>query len=542
MKSRLALVCTSPLAALFVLNCSVPSFCEGSACGEADGGDGDVLVSRDSSTDGPVADGSRLLDSATGDAAVEAGPPVCDLAADPKDSPACVMDADGVFVDSAGSDSNAGTKTSPLKTISAAVSLAKGTTGRVYVCAGSYADSVTITARVSVYGGFTCGTYVYSGVLPVVSAPAGASALLITGASGVTIEDMMWVSPDASGNDANGNGNSSIAAFVSGATTISIKRATFQAGAGAAALPGSTTGATYSGAAPGGAMGTAGHAGAGGLSMPVTCGNGSGITVDGEGGTASGGGGIGTPGSATPAISPAYPDATHDGAKGGTDCTTAPAHPGSYGLGGAGGTAAPTVGQLTSTSWIPTRGGAGQLGGVGQGGGGGASTDDTGGGGSGSLGGCGGDAGKGGGGGGASIGIIAYQSAISAVALTIRAAGGGIGGSGSKGGAGQNISSAGTGGSATACAGAIGGFGGSGGGGAGGSGGPSAGIIWVGTAPTLDGIQTSNAATYAGVTLSATAASGGGVGGGGDAVTAAARAGQPGAVGVTGALMAVLGI
>ncbi len=544
MKSRVAVVCASPLVALFAFNCSVPSFCEGSECAAVDGGgDGDVVVGpHDASSDGPVTDGSKLPDGAMADGATEAGPPVCDKSADPKDSPACVVDADGVFVDAAGLDTNAGTKEAPVKTITKAVALARGGVGRVYVCAGSYPETVSLTAAVSVYGGFACGTYAYSGALPVVTGSAGNSALTITGVTGVTVEDMQFVSVDATGTDASGNGNSSIAAFISSSTGVTIKRSTFKAGAGAAAALGLTTGTTFAAAAAGGVTGTGGASGPGGTAVPNTCTNGSGTSASGKGGMAIDNGNNGGPGSATPTISPAYPaDGNHDGAKG-TDCGSGSAHAGSYGLGGGGGVSAPAVGVLSATSWSASSGGAGMPGGVGEGGGGGASTDNTGGGGSGSPGGCGGDGGKGGAGGGASLGIAVYASMLNLTDTTIQTATAGTGGSGSKGGTAQGVSAPGGAGSLTACAGALGGYGGSGGGGAGGTGGPSVGIMWTGTAPNIDGSATNMASQLPGITVSPSPAAGGGQGSGGDAVAGGARGGQPGATGTAGISQAVLGV
>ena len=342
------------------------TFCEGAACGVVDGGgDGDVVVGpHDASSDGPVTDASKLMDGAMGDGATEAGSPTCNKSADPKDSPACVADADGIFVDAAGLDTNAGTKEAPVKSITKAVALAQGGVGRVYVCAGSYAETVSLTAAVSVYGGFACGTYAYSGVLPVVTAAAGQSALLITGVTDVTVEDMQFVSVDASGTDASGNGNSSIAAFVSSSTGVTFKRSTFKAGAGATAAAGATTGTRFATPAP---MGSPGTAGGGGAALgPFTCTNGSGKTNSGKGGDPSSGGSGGTMGSSDPAISPVFPTGD-DGAPGGLNCGTAAAHGGSYGAAGGGGTPATLVGSLTAGSWAPTSGGVGSVGGVGRG-------------------------------------------------------------------------------------------------------------------------------------------------------------------------------
>ncbi len=74
-------------------------------------------------------------------------PPGCSPSADPKDSPACVADSVGVFVDATnGKDSNAGTKEAPMQTIAAAL----GKTGalkRLYVCEGTGVTLILITPR-----------------------------------------------------------------------------------------------------------------------------------------------------------------------------------------------------------------------------------------------------------------------------------------------------------------------------------------------------------------------------------------------------------
>jgi hypothetical protein len=91
-------------------------------------------------------------------------PPVgCDPAADPKDAPKCVVSEFGVFVDATGgADANPGTKESPVKSIGAALGKL-GNKQRVYVCEGTYAEHVKLTSAVSLYGGFACGAWSYSG-------------------------------------------------------------------------------------------------------------------------------------------------------------------------------------------------------------------------------------------------------------------------------------------------------------------------------------------------------------------------------------------
>jgi hypothetical protein len=95
-----------------------------------DAGNGDVIVGNDSGAD------------------VVQPPAGCDPAADPKDAPKCVVSELGVFVDAAGgADSNPGTKGTPVKSITAALTKLGGK-ARVYVCEGTYPEAPREPARV----------------------------------------------------------------------------------------------------------------------------------------------------------------------------------------------------------------------------------------------------------------------------------------------------------------------------------------------------------------------------------------------------------
>src|SRR6185503_5893816 len=131
-------------------------------------------------------------DGGSGDGPGIDAPANCDLSKDPKDSPACVDDSVGVFVDAtSGKDSNAGTKEAPVKTIGAA--LAKiGSFTRVYVCEGSYAEDLLLDSShdgVSLFGGWKCSDWSYSGGKPVVGATQLAAKLDALTKS-VTISDI----------------------------------------------------------------------------------------------------------------------------------------------------------------------------------------------------------------------------------------------------------------------------------------------------------------------------------------------------------------
>ena len=110
-------------------------------------------------------------DGSSGDGQQTDAPANCDLSKDPKDSPACVDDSVGVFVDATnGKDANAGTKAAPLQTITTALTKADAQHVRLYVCEGTYAEDVVVDAthNGSIYGGWKCADWTYSGNKPVI--------------------------------------------------------------------------------------------------------------------------------------------------------------------------------------------------------------------------------------------------------------------------------------------------------------------------------------------------------------------------------------
>src|SRR5579885_3393380 len=109
-KTIVLLACSIVGAGLYFVGCGSPS-CEETLSCIPDGGDG-------------------------GGDVVSEPPPGCDLTKDPKDAPACVADAVGIFVDgTSGADANPGTKEKPVATITHALSLVTSPQTRVYVCA-----------------------------------------------------------------------------------------------------------------------------------------------------------------------------------------------------------------------------------------------------------------------------------------------------------------------------------------------------------------------------------------------------------------------
>ncbi len=422
---------------------------------------------------------------ASGDVVVDVAndvvvPKNCDLTADINASPACIDDGIGIFVDGVGgADTNAGTKENPFKTIAHAIAAA-GVKPRVYVCAGSYAEDVSITQTnaISIYGGLQCGTWTYDatgGSQPTVG--ASNLALHIDGAqkpiviSDVTFQAAMGANP----------GDSSIAAFVNASTDVTLTRVKLRPASGADGKNGTTL-TNWTAVAqsdPSIAGKNASNTTGGGDHTCALCTD----SVNSTGGN--GGSGTLAPsggGNGAPNLNGTSPN---DGKGGDNSCKSgdngANASPGADAPG------ATSVGTLAATGWSPAVGQSGANGGPGQGGGGGGggSSLTSGGGGGGGCGGCGGAGGGAGGGGGASFGLVSVSSKVTLVACDIVTLFGGKGGDGVAGQDGQLGGYAGT-LASPGCAGGIGGQGAKGAPGGGGAGGSSVGILYTGQAPNAD--------------------------------------------------------
>ena len=471
------------------------------ACDGGQSPEGADSAAVDGGTLTDVADSDEVRDSTYGDtivteaadgsdAALDAADGfdgfVCDENNSPHDDPCVVANAYGVFVSPQGHDGAVGTMSDPLRSV--AEGIAKATqTGKshVYVCDGSYAEQVTLSAAVSLYGGLSCtgdaGWTYADGGMAQVTGPQNQVALTVTGiTTPIAIEDFLVVAASAAGLDDAGNGLSSIAVLVNG-STVAFRRCTFGAGSadnGGAGVAGNNY--VFFVAPDGGAN----EGGLGGLGGRVTCVDGT-NAIGGSGGNVTsvppegdGGAGISVPAAATSPGRDGLGGAGDDGING-----CARGHNGANGAATDGGGAASSYGALNSMGWLPSPGSAGQPGSPGQGGGGGGANSapllgGTGGG----AGGCGGAGGTGGGGGGASIALASITSRVTmeGCALTTSAAG-----NGGKGGDGQPGQGGGTYGAALGPC--LGGFGGNGAGGAaggGGTGGISVCTAYKGTQPT----------------------------------------------------------
>ncbi len=398
-----------------------------------------------------------------------------------------VTESFGVFVSPNGSDSSGkGTRAAPYATIGYAVQHAAGLPN-VFTCQGTYTGQVNLgssTPAITIYGGFSCPSataWTYTASAPsmvTVATAAGTIPLVINGVTAaVTIANMTFKAANASGQDANGNGLSSIAAFANASPNITMNTVALQAGNATGGVSNASPSANYAGGtAPSGEGPSDPDAGTYPSGGSVQCLNGN-TSGGGVGGPSSptigGGAGVWSP--------PGTTTTGYDGRAGGANCSPT-ADPGASGAGGSAGTGASDWGTLNVSAanpWTPLAGAKGGYGNPGEGGGGGGSLGGVAGSGGGS-GGCGGTGGPAGGGGGSSFGLLASNSPVTLTGCTIKTGnggGGGQGGSGEAGQAGGAPGQAGLGG----CSGQYGGNGGGGGGGGGGAGGLSVGIAYVGT-------------------------------------------------------------
>jgi hypothetical protein len=396
-----------------------------------------------------------------------AQPPVgCDALAEPKDAPKCVVSDFGVFVDgTSGADGNAGTRESPVKSIGAALGKL-GNKNRIYVCSGTYAEHVKLTSAASVYGGFACGSWSYTGDKAKVAPTDAGYALEVNKvSSAVTIADVSLTAIAGTAASV-----SSIAALVSEASGVTLTRCELNAGAGF--------------------VGKKGDDGAPGMPDKPLDGQSANMSTPGalktctcsSGGTTSGGGGGAVVGAGQDGAPVLAPTAGKDGKAGAANTPCNDPEPPKNGGGHTGADAASasdatpitTIGKLSSTGWTPSSGTAGTAGSPGQGGGGGGGRSGAGGGGA--CGGCGGTGGKGGSGGGASVALASFNATVKLVASTLTSAKGGVGGPGGGGGGGSGGGGGGLAGAGApnGCGGGDGGKGGNGGNGGGGAGGVTA--------------------------------------------------------------------
>lgn len=499
------------------------------ACGGSGGG---ASVGDDAGGTGPAVSGGGENDAgADAIAVVDAGPPpaACDATKLPTED-ACVVDEPfGVFVSaSLGSDVKGdGSRARPFATVAHGIAAGAQASRRVYACAESYAENVTLADGVSVFGYFDCasGWTVGAGHARVV-APKSPAAI----ASGITkatrIEALDLVAPDVSG-----AGASSIGLSAQGSPGLRFVHATLHGGAAGKGADGASgTQLTLSG----------GDGTAGGIEGAFTVFKGVVIytpndSVAGAAGKCLGesghdpasGGDSGSGGkfkatevdfglsksyyfvAESPAAGNGTPAVASTGTAAGGTQSSRTGGDGSPGAPGASGSTGSAVGTFSASGYQTSDGTPGTSGAPGQSGGGGAgqgmtSTTSSLGrtadyypigsdvwgtsGGTGAAGGCPGLAGTSGQGGGASVGVLAIASAMSFESSVIESSAGGAGG---KAGVPSKPTGGGSGGlgvwqglTMISGRGGNGGFGGLAGWSGSGGGGPSIAIAFKGGAPS----------------------------------------------------------
>jgi hypothetical protein len=388
-------------------------------------------------------------------------PPDCDLTKEPKDSPACIDDGVGVFVSPTGSDSAAGTKAAPLRSIGKGLSIAGAK--RVYVCDGTY-EGFELKAGTTIAGGFACADWKHTGVKPKVQGNDGAKPTVdLVSANAALLLDLEILGPT--------KGAPNSVALRAQSTTATLRRVKLTAGDGADGADGARTDFNYPLQEDLNGKDAAGAAGGGEKSF--TCPGGA-VTKGGKGGDSGFSGDPGMP-------------ALGGGAGGMLAQPCAGNGTGSDGSGGPAPVAADgakNLGTLVADAWQPQGGTNGTQGSPGQGGGGGQGSGG-GGGGSGGAGGCGGAGGGGGKGGGASVALLSLSSNLALEASELTSAKAGNGGKGLPGQQGQQIFGGGGNRVVPGCVGGNGGKGGDGAAGGGGAGGLSTPVLFQGPKPTL---------------------------------------------------------
>jgi hypothetical protein len=449
-------------------DCTDTSTCGGSDDGG--GGDGDAYVKMDGRGDTGGGDVIQN-DSGDGGGGGDGDAAMCDPMGPPSMNPCAVDSQYGLFVApkaNGGDDGNGhdGSKTKPFATINHAL-MNLGSKKRVFVCDGTFNESVAVNVIVGIYGGLTCPTgnandWTYmAGTSAQVNGPQNGFAVTVTNVTNgsVDIEDVTFIAPDAMGQDGTGNGLSSVAGFVSGSSDVTLRRCSFTAGKGDNGNAGGLTPNYGQTNAPDGMVNKITKGGPGGT---ISCVDNS-TSAGGNGGDSLGDAGAGgADGSAMPMPMTGGGYDGIGGAGGTVSCGVG--DPGANGAVGTPGTAAAVLGDLTAAAWTPSVGSDGQSGQPGQGGGGGGAKAVAGGTGGG-CGGCGGAGGGGGKGGGASIALASLSSTLTLDMSSFKTGQAGSGGNGHDAEAGQGGGGPGV---AAVC---IGGYGGNGAGGCGGAGG-----------------------------------------------------------------------
>ena len=156
----------------------------------------------------------------------------------------------GVFVVEGGAQGAPGTRAEPLGSVQAAIDKAKANFRRVYVCAGTFNEALTMVSGVSVIGGYGCASSKWSPSDKRTRVVAPTSpALQARNIDRPTRIDGLDVVAPAGTADA----RSSIAFIAEKASSLAVARSEFRAGPGANGAPGTTPAAATHTASPNGA-------------------------------------------------------------------------------------------------------------------------------------------------------------------------------------------------------------------------------------------------------------------------------------------------
>ncbi|MBX3191968.1 MAG: hypothetical protein KF819_33565 [Labilithrix sp.] len=419
----------------------------------------------------------------------------------------------GVFVSKTGNDANTGARPKPFATIGAGIAEAKRVGKRVYVCAGTYHESITVQDSISIIGSLDCSTPTWKSSTNAtrVESPSSPAMRATDITSPTRIEGLMLLAPNATASS-----GSSIGLVAERASGLVIARSRIMAGNAASGEDGVegvqlSNGATVRGAAyvpeaecvQGGVAQTCTPSVSLGWLKPKGGAGGVGACMgeaghDGEAGGNGGSGGLHEPyynGSALRFMFRYFDDKVSNGPELGV------VKQGVAGTAGTDGANANTIGVFSAEGYTPADGVPGTSGAPGKGGYGGRganpqrdpnATPTNGvwrgiGGAGGGAGGCPGLAGTAGTGGGASVAALLIDSPVVIDDSTLVASSGGHGGRGAlgsvptAGGAPGNVAA----GIPAIVAGAPGGRGGAAGVSGNGAPGPSVGIAYKGAAPKL---------------------------------------------------------
>ena len=141
----------------------------------------------------------------------------------------------GVFVALTGRPENTGTREQPLKTIQAGIDLGKKTGKRVYVCSGTFPESLTLADSISIIGGLDCtkSEWKTGGARTRIEAPSSPAVEAKNLASPTRLEGL-----DIAGRNATEAGGSSIGLFSVESAGLVIVGSHIEAGKGATGADG----------------------------------------------------------------------------------------------------------------------------------------------------------------------------------------------------------------------------------------------------------------------------------------------------------------